>query len=92
LRGRGAGRDIRLRVTHQLVAQHGEGRGLRTAITTISISNKKVALWHLAQVELVQELAALAFLAEASKPMFAYKVVEVGRAGRAAMFVGTCGA
>lgn len=55
----------------------GVGRGSRTAVTAVAVTDKEVALGHLAQVVLVQELAALAFLAQAAQPMLADQVVEV---------------
>jgi hypothetical protein len=56
------------------------------AILAIAIAREKVALGHLAQVVLVQELAVLAFFAEAAQPVLAYEIIVVGGRG---VFVGT---
>lgn len=46
------------------------------AVAAEAIAQEKVALGHLAQVELVQELARLALLAESTKPVLANERVE----------------
>lgn len=56
-----------------LVLVEGKGIGLlHTSIATIPIPHEEIALRHLPQVILVQELAALAFLAQAPQPMLAH--------------------
>ena len=40
--------------------------GSRTAITAVAVADEEIALGHLAQVVLVEELAALALLAQAA--------------------------
>lgn len=49
------------------------------AIRTIPIPHEEVALWHLAQVIFVQELAVLALLAQAAQPVLAHERVEPAR-------------
>lgn len=46
------------------------------SIAAEAIAQEKVALGHLAQVELMQELAGFALLAETSEPMFTDERVE----------------
>ena len=50
---------------------------IHTSIATIPIPHEEIALGHLPQVIFVQELAALAFLAQATQPVLAHQVVEV---------------
>ena len=50
---------------------------MHTSITAISIPHKEIALGHLPQVIFVQELAALALLAQTAEPVLAYEIVEV---------------
>lgn len=49
----------------------------RTSIAAVPVPHEEVALGHLPQVVLVQELAALALLAQAAQPVLAHEVVEV---------------
>lgn len=54
----------------------------RTSIRTKSQSCKHRTLRHHPQIELVQELAALAFLAQPSQPVLAHQVIVIrGRVG-----------
>lgn len=46
------------------------------AVAAEAVAQEKVALGHLAQVELVQELAGLTLLAESSEPVLANERVE----------------
>lgn len=46
------------------------------SVAAKAVSQEKVALGHLTQVEFVQKLAGLALLAKASQPMFANKRIE----------------
>lgn len=51
------------------------------AVGAVAVPHEKVALGHLAQVVLVQELAVLALLAEAAEPVLADEGVETARGG-----------
>jgi hypothetical protein len=62
---------------------------LHTAITTIPVPDKEIALWHLPQVILVQKLTALAFFAQTTQPVLAHQVVEVAVAVLRDVAVGT---
>lgn len=64
----GAGRQLAARVDVQVQAL--------VAVGTVAVAYEEVALGHLTQVVLVQELAALALLAQAPEPMLAYQAVE----------------
>lgn len=46
------------------------------AVGAVAVAHEEVALGHLAQVVLVEELAVLALLAEAAQPMLAHERVE----------------
>ena len=48
------------------------------AVGAVPVADEKVALWHLAQVVLVQELARLSLLAEAAEPVLAHQRAEGG--------------
>lgn len=54
------------------------------AVGAVAVADEEVALGHLAQVVLVQELAALALLAQRAQPVLAHErvVAGVGAAGR----------
>lgn len=56
------------------------------AIRAVSVPRKKVALWHLAEVVLVQELTLLALFAQAAEPVLADEGVEAGGVGAGAGF------
>lgn len=51
------------------------------AVGAVPVAHEEVALGHLAQVVLVQELAVLALLAEAAQPVLADERVEPARGG-----------
>jgi len=53
-------------------------------VAAVPVANKKVALGHLAQVVLVQELTRLAFLAERAEPVLAYQRAKPAAAAAAA--------
>lgn len=70
-----AGRHATLRVDVQIQTLF--------AIGAVSVPRKKVALGHLAEVILVQELALLTLLAQAAKPVLADERIEAGGVGAA---------
>lgn len=61
------------------------------AVTAEAVPQKEVALGHFSQVELVKELAGLALLAQAPKPMLADQRVERMPAAAAAILLGGVG-
>lgn len=71
-----AGRELGLGVDVQVEAL--------VAVRAVAVPHEEVALGHLAQVVLVQELAALALLAERAQPVLAHErvVARVGAARR----------
>lgn len=58
-----AGRELRLRVDVEVEAL--------LAVGAVAVAGEEVALGHLAEVVLVEELAVLALFAEAAEPVFA---------------------
>ena len=64
----GAGRQLGGRVDVQIEAL--------IAVGAVAVAHEEVALGHLAQVVLVQELARRALLAEAAQPVLAHQAVE----------------
>lgn len=54
------------------------------AVLAVAVADVKVALWHAAQVVLVQELAPVALFAQAAQPMLAHQAVEGGAVALAA--------
>lgn len=51
------------------------------AVAAVAVAHKEIAFRHLAQVVLVQELAALALFAEAAQPVLADEGAEASFAG-----------
>ena len=49
------------------------------SIGAVPISHEEVAFWHLSQVILMQELAVLALLAQATKPVLAHQRIQPPR-------------
>lgn len=72
----GAGRHAALRVDVQIQTLF--------AVRAVSVPRKEVALGHLAEVVLVQELALLALLAQTAEPVLADERVEARGVGAAA--------
>ena len=65
---------------------------IHTSITAIPIPHEEIALGHLPQVILVQELAALTLLAQTAQPVLAHQVVEVAVAALHDVPVRACAA